>query len=248
MRALLTLDVDAAMVGCIAERGGVTMDWGFVPTRKARVNGYSVYPAETDSDFRLVDDVWRTVYGREFGWLPTDAVGLHQDRYHPHSVYLLAAVEDEVVGTMRLVRDSPEGLPVEQFVSIEKVRADGNRLLIECQRLMILAEHRNRRLPQMPYGVLAALVKGCLHWCIRNGVTHIVADLFASTATTPMAPLLALGFTETGLEFVDTELDEPDRSVALLLEVGELFSRSFRSDSAFYRYLMTPDEVTDVYS
>jgi N-acyl-L-homoserine lactone synthetase len=223
------------------------MDWRFVPTRRA-ANGYSVHPAQTDSDFRHVDAVWRAVYGREFGWLRIDAGVLHEDRYHAQSIYLLGVVENEVVGTMRLVRDSHDGLPVEQFVSIDKIRADGNRSLIECQRLMILAEHRNHRLPQMPFGVLAALVKGCLHWCIRNGVTHIVADLFAGTATTPIGPLIALGFTETGLEFVDTELDEPDRSVALLLEVGELFSRSFRSDSAFYRYLMTPDEVTNVYS
>ncbi len=68
-----------------------------------------------------------------------------------------------------------------------------------------------------------------------------------STATTPMAPLLALGFTETGIEFVDTELAEPDESVALLLEVGELFSRPFRSSNPFYRYLMTPCGVVDVY-
>ena len=63
-----------------------------------------------------------------------------------------------------------------------------------------------------------------------------------------MRTLLSMGFTETGLEFVDTELNEPDRSVALLLQVGELFSRSFRSDAPFYRYLMSYDEVVDVYA
>lgn len=223
------------------------MDWTFIPTTRVKANGYSIHPAATIRDFRNVDDVWRAVYGKELGWLPTDSGTLQEDRYHPHSVYLIATVEDEIVGTMRLVRDSPDGLPVEQFVPIDKIRADPNRCIIECQRLMILAEHRNKRLPQMPFGILAALVKGCLHWCIRNGATHIVADLFVGTATTPLGPLLALGFTETGLEFVDTELHEPDRSIALLLDVGELFSRSFRSDNPFYRYLMTPDEIVNVY-
>lgn len=148
---------------------------------------------------------------------------------------------------MRLVRDSTDGLPIEQFADITELRGR-NRRLIECQRLMILSECRNQRLPEMPYGVFAALVKGCLHWSLRNNYSHIVADLFLSTATTPMAPLLALGFTETGIEFVDSELDEPDRSIALLLDLGELFSRAFRCTSPFYRYLMEPDTEVAVYT
>lgn len=110
----------------------------------------------------------------------------------------------EVAGTMRLVSDSPEGLPVEQFVSIGDLRAD--RRLIECQRLMVLPGYRGRRWPELAYGVLGGLVKACLHWCIVHGVTHIVADLFTDTPTTPLVPLMALGFESTGTEFVDTEL------------------------------------------
>lgn len=223
------------------------MDWRFVDQTPGVVDGFAVRKAAGDSDLDEVDKLWRAVYGDECGWLATDASALHKDRFHPHSVYLLASAEGKVVGTMRLVLDSDERLPVEQFVDIERLRGHGDRRLIECQRLMILPDLRNKRFPSMPFGVLAVLVKGCLHWCLQNGISHIVADLFLNTATTPMAPLLALGFTETGLEFVDTELDEPDRSVALLLDVGELFSRPFRCDNPFYRYLMAPDEIVDVY-
>jgi len=222
------------------------MDWSFVDETAGPHDGFAVCKASGDADLEQVDMLWRAVYGEEYGWLPVDAGALHKDKYHPHSVYLLATVAGQVVGTMRLVVDSPERLPVEQFVDIGPLRGEGDRL-IECQRLMMLPQFRNRRFEEMPFGVLAALVKGCLHWCLINGVSHIVADLFRSTATTPMAPLLALGFTETGIEFVDTELAEPDESVALLLEVGELFSRPFRSSNPFYRYLMTPCGVVDVY-
>ena len=222
------------------------MDWRFVETTRPRGSGAAIYRAETEADFVNIDGLWRAVYGQEWGWLTPDSGALHTDRFHPHSTYLLAATDGKVVGTMRLVVDSAEALPVEQFVSIDKLR--GDRRLIECQRLMVLSGYRNRRWPDMPFGVLGALVKGCLHWSIRNSVSHIVADLFVNTPTTPMGSLLALGFTETGLEFTDTELAEPDRSVALLLEVGELFSRCFRCDSPFYRYLMDRDRTVDVYA
>ncbi|MEU6586872.1 GNAT family N-acyltransferase [Nocardia sp. NPDC046763] len=225
------------------------MTWQFTedaPPPHTLENG--VFMATRDTDYASVDAIWREVYGHECGWLPPDAPALHDDRYHENSAYLIAVIGGRAVGTMRLVRDSDLGLPVEQFASIRELRGGGKRTLIECQRLMIVSRHRNTRVADMPYGVFAALVKGCLHWCIRNGYTHIVADLFLNTETTPMAPLLALGFDETGIKFVDTELSEPDESVALLLEIGELFSRPFRSGNPFYRYLMEPDANIAVYS
>lgn len=223
------------------------MDWRYTEAEMARADGHAVYLARTESDLLRMEELWRAVYGRELGWLRPEAKAMYVDEYHAHSTYLLAVVEDNVVGTIRMVRDSVRGLPVERFVSIDKIRGEGDRRLMECQRLMLLPEYRNKRMPRMPFGVVAAMFKGCLHWCVRSEVTHVVADLFANTPTTPMASLQALGFVETGLSFVDTELDEPDVSVALLLRIGELFSRCYRSDSAFYRYLISPDDVVDVY-
>ncbi|ROO86430.1 acetyltransferase (GNAT) family protein [Actinocorallia herbida] len=190
--------------------------------------------------------LWNAVYGTEFGWLPPGGGPCHKDRYDDHSTYLMVRVGHQVVGTMRLVADSADGLPVEQFVNIDELRPPGRRL-IECQRLMILEEHRNQRYPNLPYGVLGGLVKACVHWCVRKGITHILADLFTETPTTPIGPLKALGFTETGKEFIDTELQQAGTSVALLLDVGELFSRPFRTTNPFYRYLMEYDEIVDVY-
>ncbi|MFD0391935.1 hypothetical protein ACFQ3Z_01080 [Streptomyces nogalater] len=47
----------------------------------------------------------------------------HKDRYDDRSTYLLARVEGTVVGTMRLVEDGTGGLPIEQFVAIDELRA-----------------------------------------------------------------------------------------------------------------------------
>ncbi|GAB2830109.1 hypothetical protein GCM10022221_30980 [Actinocorallia aurea] len=220
--------------------------WEFTEQAKDPLSEQRIYLAEDDADLAAVDMLWNAVYGAEFGWLPPEGGPRHKDRYDDHSTYLMARVENRVVGTMRLVTDSAAGLPVEQFADIAELRAPGRRL-IECQRLMILADHRNQRFAHLPYGVLGGLVKGCLHWCLRNGTTHILADLFTETKTTPIGPLRALGFTDTGKEFIDTELQQAGTSVALLLDTGELFSRPFRTTHPFYRYLMEYDEIVDVY-
>jgi N-acyl-L-homoserine lactone synthetase len=219
--------------------------WYFAESQREPDGSHYVYTAKENDDLAAVDALWNTVYGDEFGWLKKAAGPHYLDRFHKHSVYLIAKAEGRAVGTMRLVFDSPEGLPVEQFTSISELR--GKRTLIECTRLMILPEYRNRSWPEMPFGVLGALFKGCLHWSIANSYTHIIADLFVDTKTTPIATLLGMGFEETGKEFIDSELHEPDRSVALILKVGELFSRSFRTNRPFYRYLMEYDERIDVY-
>lgn len=220
--------------------------WKFVEQTRRSDGPYFVYQARTDQDLEAVDFLWNAVYGDECGWLSPADGPRYLDRFHAYSTYLLARAEGRAVGTMRLVADSPEGLPIEQFASISDLR--GNSALIECQRLMILPEFRARRWQELPYGVLSALFKACLHWCVTNSMSHIVADVFTNTKTTPITPLMGLGFEETGKEFIDTELNEPDKSIALILKVGELFSRPFRTDSPFFRYLMEYDESIDVYS
>ncbi len=219
--------------------------WKFIEQPKP-VGDYHVSKAISEHDLTAVNTLWNAVYGEECGWLRPAGGARYLDRYHPHSTYLVARVAGRPVGTMRLVVDSSAGLPIEQFVSIHDLR--GSKALVECQRLMILREFRNQKWPEMPYGVLGALFKACLHWCITNSYSHIIADLFTSTPTTPIGVLLSLGFEETGKTFIDTELDEPCESIALLLKVGELFSRPFRTDTRFFRYLMDPDEHIDVYS
>ncbi|MFF4032758.1 GNAT family N-acyltransferase [Streptomyces sviceus] len=220
--------------------------WEFREEPKDADQPFFLYIASTEADFEAVDALWEAVYGEECGWLPAAEGPRHKDRYDAQSTYLLVRAEGRVVGTMRLVEDGSGGLPIEQFVSIDDLRGPRRRL-IECQRLMILPEYRNRRYDLMPYGVLAALVKGCIHWCVVHNATHIVADLFTETATTPIAPLVALGFEETGKEFIDTELEGSGRSIALLLRVAELFSRPFRTSASFYRYLIEYDSTVDVY-
>lgn len=220
--------------------------WQFAEKIRQVNDRYYVSRASAEQDLEAVDFLWNAVYGDECGWLGPTTGPRYLDRYHAHSTYLVARAEGRPAGTMRLVVDSAEGLPIEQFADISDLR--GNRMLVECQRLMILQEFRNRQWRELPYGVLGALFKACLHWCLANSLTHVIADLFTSTKTTPMSVLLGMGFEETGKEFIDTELDEAGTSVALILKLGELFSRSFRTENPFYRYLAEYDENIDVYA
>jgi N-acyl-L-homoserine lactone synthetase len=220
--------------------------WEFIEKIRPGDGPYYVSRAHSDQDLAAVDFLWNSVYGDECGWLEPARGPRYLDRYHAHSTYLVAKAEGRPVGTMRLVANSAEGLPIEQFVDISDLH--GNRALVECQRLMILQDFRNRRWRELPYGVLGALFKACLHWSLANSHTYIIADLFTSTKTTPISMLRGMGFEETGKEFIDTELAEPGTSIALILRLGELFSRPFRTDNPFYRYLAEYDDNIDVYA
>jgi len=207
------------------------------------LHGFAVSLATTEAELGAVDDLWRAVYGRERGWIdPLQRGCLYRDRYHDHSIYLLASAEGHAVGTMRLVLNSGSGLPVEQFVSLNE--GGGATRSIECQRLMVLPAYRKRRDEQRcPYGVFAALMKATLHHCLENRITHVVADLFLDTDTTPRRQLAVLGFRELGEPFVDFELTEASKSIALILEIADLLATTFRDKDAFHRYLVTPDEA-----
>jgi hypothetical protein len=211
--------------------------------RTTALRDFSVWVATSEEELAEVDGLWRDVYGRERHWLDPEQHGeLYRDRYHAHSTYLVASADDRAIGTMRLVSNSDERLPVQQFMSPDALTR--RMRVIECQRLMVRADYRKRRDERTcPFGVFASLIKATLHHCLRNRVTHVVADLFTDTDTTPMGQLGALGFRQLGEPFVDFELSEKSTSVALMLEIADLLSAAFRHKEPFHRYLVTPDDA-----
>jgi hypothetical protein len=209
----------------------------------ARTAGtFRVHLARTDRELQGVDALWRAVYGRERGWLSELTPGpLYRDEFHEHSSYIVAECNGQAIGTMRLVHDSPRGLPVDRFADLSAAKRDRN--VVECQRLMVLPEYRkSRNRVEMPFGVYPALIRATVQYCLRKGVTHVFADLFTSTDTTPMQSLECLGFKRVGSEFVDYDLKEPSKSVALVLDVPDAVARARRSKRALLVYLLGCDE------
>jgi hypothetical protein len=69
------------------------------------------------SRYGSIESVLNRVYMEELGWLsPLEKV--FDDRFREHAVWLGAFDGDEPIGTLRLVCDSPPGLPVEQFTDV----------------------------------------------------------------------------------------------------------------------------------
>lgn len=136
---------------------------------------------------------------------------------------------------MRLVHDSPIGLPIEQFVDVSDLKR--GRKVIECQRLMVLSEYRTYRDRVLPFGAFGALVKSTVHHCLEQQRDHIIADCFLNTPTTPIRQLKGIGFVETGRTFTDHELAESGESTALLLKMETLHQLIRAAETDYFRYL-----------
>jgi hypothetical protein len=196
----------------------------------------------------LTSSIGSTGYGKERNWLDPNASGpLYRDRDHEHLSSLLVEVNGEAAGTMRLVCDSRPCLRVEQFMSLVDAKRD--RRTVECQGLMVgsLELQKIASSAAAPFGLLPCMVKATLHFRLQNGITHVVADLFTDTDTTPMCSLEQLGFMRIGEPFIDHELTESSPSVALMLEISNLMARIFGTKGALERYLVVHDEHLQIY-
>ncbi|WP_263748240.1 N-acyl amino acid synthase FeeM domain-containing protein [Plectonema radiosum] len=195
--------------------------------------------ASTSNDFEQINRLWHEVYVKEMGWLQTTSQDLFHDRYHPYSVYFLASIDEVAVGTLRLVFDSSIGLPVEQFFHLGLLKI--NHRFVEGQRMMVSSSFRHRKFKSAPFGLLMSLNKAAFHYCFMSGVTHILADAFVNTPTTPIKAFKALGFEEVGCPFADTELSDSSKSVMLILGMDRLISKAYIAQGKLFKYLLEFD-------
>jgi hypothetical protein len=197
-------------------------------------------------DFQMIDELLRNVYVTERGWLSTAYSNILEDKYHPHSRYILAMCKEVGIGCLRIVSDSNVGLPIEQFFPIAPLKE--TQRFVESQRLMVLPEYRNAIMNGAPYGMWTGLVKACIQYCFVNKISHVFADLFTDPSTGPMVrKFRALGFQQVGIPFHDAELKAPGQSVAMLLTVSEFLTRAYSSRNALFNYLLEFDPAFHFY-
>ena len=202
--------------------------------------------AGTPAEFEMVDQLWREVYVEERRWLPPEPKNIYADKYHPHSAYLLAIKDETPIGTMRIVLDSQVGLPIEQFFVLGPLKE--SQKFAESQRLIVSPTFRNRKVKGAPYGMWAALIKACVHYCFLHRVSYVLADVFTDAANLPMVEKFErIGFHKIGCPFQDTELDAPGSSIAMLLTLSQLLARVYTSPSPFFEYLLQFDPAFAFY-
>lgn len=205
-----------------------------VPTRRTN----QVYIASAEPDLAKVQAIWEEVYKEELGWLDETNTDPRNDRFHASSVYLLATgSEGEPVGVMRMVIDSAQGLPVENFIDIAPLRHAAQGSLVECARLMVPARYRDQKFAAYPHGVFAALVKAALHHCLKEKNYNVLANCFLDTRTTPIKALLQMGFKDLNIRFRD-ELKEASECTVLHLDIKDMLSIFYGRENGLGNYIM----------
>jgi Acetyltransferase (GNAT) domain len=196
-----------------------------------------------------IGELWQRVYDRERGLIqcPDAATACH-DIFHEFADYFAVHYVDpdcrekQLVATVRVVRDSPQGLPIERFFRLAPLKRYTD--LVEPQRLIVNPAFRKRRFDGAPYGISGVLFKAVVSRYLLGG-THetLVIDAFTNTRESPLHAFLQMGAIQLGAEFHDTELASATPSIALLFSLSDLTRKAFSGDrAAFSRYLLAHDD------
>ncbi|MGW2486097.1 GNAT family N-acetyltransferase [Streptomyces sp. NPDC001606] len=138
--------------------------------------------ADKEAVMRLRDQVYVQDQGRldDAG----DMAGTF-DRFDAYADYILARVDGEAVGCIKVVRDSELGLPCEDVADLTEFK-DGHTV-VELGHLMTRPDVRHRMLGM---GLMRA---GLLHG-IRCGATRLVGDFFVDDTGALRGFYQSLGF------------------------------------------------------
>ena len=96
--------------------------------------------AESEEELKEIYKLRYTVYVVEDGIIPPDKVklpGIEMDDYDRNSVHFIARKGDKIVGYVRLILDSPQGLPLERDCDLGRYREKGRKIEWERKRNVI---------------------------------------------------------------------------------------------------------------
>ncbi|MCE2030344.1 N-acyl amino acid synthase FeeM domain-containing protein [Sessilibacter corallicola] len=188
-----------------------------------------------------VGQLWQQVYDHERGLI--ECQGNKDDlidEFHASSDYICASdvnYPNEIVATVRVVKDSCNGLPIEKFFPLTAIKSDAN--LIEPHRLIVLPEYRKIRYPGAPYGLFGLLFKFVVqHYMIFDGKSLII-DAFTDTKESPVSAFRGMGASEFGIPFMDTELQSATKSIAMYCSIRDVLKASLNHrGNKFAQYLL----------
>jgi len=183
-------------------------------------------PADKRDVLALRDQVYVQDQGRLADVSDTAATF---DRFDRQAVYILAEADAEPVGTIKVVPDSPAGLPCEDMVDLASLRA-GNRL-VEFGHLMTLPHARNQRIG---LGLMRAALVFSL---AEHGATHVLGDFFAEQDGSLRGFYTQIGFAAVGTPYQDTRFQGAPLSVVAVLDLADAGARAGTEAGARNRLL-----------
>jgi N-acyl amino acid synthase of PEP-CTERM/exosortase system len=162
---------------------------------------WTVKRLESEAERRPIQGLRYRVYCEEKKFLPAEDYpdGLERDEFDPYSVHFgTFSQDDEIVGTVRLVRPGPLGFPLMGHCTIDpeaRVYVEGLASVAEISRLAVNPNFRRRR-TDTEYGielegdraearfnrmyrqsVVVSLYRAIYQHCRRNDITHLLAAM-----------------------------------------------------------------------
>lgn len=179
--------------------------------------------AETAADRSAVLRLREAVYVLDQGRLAHAADTADTfDRFDGQAVYLLAEDGSGPVGTVKLIADSPLGLPCGQYADLGPLRP--GRRLVEFGHLMTLPRARGRAIG---LGLMRAAL---VHSVSRLGATHVLGDFFADADGGLLPFYTGLGFVVVGSPYRDPRFLEAPLSVVAVLDLDAAAGRVAGAD------------------
>jgi putrescine aminotransferase len=134
------------------------------------------------------------------------------DRFDPYAVYLMALDGAEPIGCVKVVPDSPAGLPCEDTVDLARARNVGP--IVEFGHLMTLPRVRHRSIGQR-------LMRSALVYSIReHGAAGVVGDFFIDDVGRLRAFYTMIGFEAVGEPYRDVRFKDAPLSVVAWLDLA----------------------------
>jgi putrescine aminotransferase len=182
-------------------------------TREPETSRATFRVAATAADKARVVALRDAVYVHDQGRLGDAAdTAATFDRFDSHALYLLAEKGGQDVGTVKIVRDSPAGLPCEDFVDLGPLRAGAQ--LVEFGHLMTLPTIRNQT-------VGMGLMRAALIHSVREfAATHVLGDFFIDDSGGLRSFYTTIGFVPVGEPYADPRFQGAPLSVVAALDLA----------------------------
>jgi N-acyl-L-homoserine lactone synthetase len=148
--------------------------------------------AETAVELESLFRARHRVFVEEEGYLGHRSDNLIVDRFDafPVTINMVALVEGQVVGGMRVTRQSPVGLPADQFFDFSPYLPAGEISLACASQFFLLNRYR-----AISYRLGFAIIGMCVYWAYNQNITHVIAAvnpvisrLCEAIGMTPAAP------------------------------------------------------------
>jgi GNAT superfamily N-acetyltransferase len=168
---------------------------------------------------RLRDSLLETEQRRVRATPDSGPLGTHD----LHATYFVATVGPELVGTIKVVSDSMEGLPCEGAIDLTDLRRLGSLgSLVELGNFAVLPSFRSA-------GVGVLLMRHAVrHAALQLGATHALADFFIDDSPSRSMFFRALGFVPVGPPYRDHRFVGSPTSQISVLDLFLALARSAR--------------------